>query len=471
MTDARRIWCWVLLFGCNDVVLDPHHPEPAVVPARSGDLLTPSRAPKQLPAPACIKASATHVSFGDVVPGRTQRRTVELHGCAARGVEITALDLEGDGFDLVSELVRAPTGDDAARIEIEFRPLVSGHAYAGRLVVHTDDPRRPRIEVALGGHGGWAVNACAPWTAVVDGTRAPALAAPGDQLLLDARAPPTIDPKGALVRWTVVARPAGSVTQPVERDAEPDAAETPTALFLIDLPGRYGFEAAITPPAASGCPPQAVRIYTEACPCPGDLQVQLVWDVAADAPPPARETPTDLDLHLLHPAGDAWDHPALSCSAQRPTQPWDDPGSAEDDPVHDADASRAPGVENVLLDRLGRRDGLYRIGVLQRRPYEWHATASVRVFLDDRLAWESTNRRLGDGHAFWDVAGVGWSEGRLVVVPIDRLFLTGGDFPPPDYPLLPGSPCLPERSPACGADLRCAIQPGADHGRCTTEGR
>lgn len=474
------LWVGLVAAGCGEVWLDPETPEPPATLAEEGaPQAGPTRGPAVLATPACATVSAAALDFGDeVVPGTTAVRIVEVSGCQARDVVLTALDTTGAGFTL-----RATEGGQrvgagerhVVRLLVEFRPVVSGRLYDGTLVIHTDDPMRPRIEVALGGRGGWSSSSCAPWTALVDGNERPGLAAPGDALLLEATPPPGIDGKRAKVRWSVVGRPAGSAGWPVERflDAHDpslggpvDDADTPTARFMVDTPGQYLFEAEIAPPASSACAPHVVRIGVEACPCPGDVQVQLVWDLA-EGPAPGPGT-TDLDLFLVHPAGDTWDHPALSCSAASPTQPWDDPADVSDDPTHDADAAHAPGIENVFLDRVARRDGLYRIGVLQRRPFDWSAVASVRVFLGDRFAWESTGRTLGGGNAFWDVAGVAWNDGRLVVVPIDRLFQTGGAFPDLDHALPPGSACLPDRAPSCTDDLRCVAEPGADHGQCAT---
>ncbi len=485
MKDLARFGCVVLLFGCADVLLDPGSPHTLPSSSQSERSTTPdpTRGPTELAAPACALVSDRQIDFGDHIrPGMVSKRSVRVTGCDARDLTLTYLTAEGEGFeqfgDVFDPVIRAGT-QEAVEVEVEFRPLVSGRAYAGTLFIHTDDPMRPRIEVALSGRGGWSTEACAPWTALINGMRQPGLAAPDDRLVLQADPPAGRDAKGARVRWTVIDRPADSTSQPVEYFNDPvdarlggavDDADTATARFAVDAPGKYLFEAEITPSPATACPPQAVRIGVEACPCPGDLQVQVVWDVVEGAAPPGPGTPTDLDLVLMHPAGDAWDHIALACSASQPTQPWDDPADIADDPRLDADASHAPGVENVFLDRVARRDGLYRVGVLQRRPFEWSATASVRVFLGDRMVWQATDRALRDGDAFWDVAGVGWFEDRLVVLPIDRVYQTGGAYPDPADPLRPGAPCLPDRSPRCSDELACTIEPGADHGSCRTEG-
>lgn len=479
-----RLGCVLLLLGCAEVVLDPHGAA-TIPPPDHGEANaapSPSRGPTSLLAPACATASDPVVDFGEHIrPGMVARRSVRVAGCEARDVTITYVDAEGEGFsavDVSEPYIRAGSGQ-AAEVEVELRPLVSGRPYAGTLTIHTDDPMRPRIEIALSGRGGWATEDCAPWTALINGARQPALAGPDDRLVLQANPPRGSDAKGARVRWTVIDRPADSRSQPVESFHDPvdaslggavDDADTAMALFAVDAPGKYLFEAEIAPAPASACPPQAVRVGIEACPCPGDLQVQVVWDlVEGEGPAPGPGTPTDLDLYLMHPDSDAWDDPALSCSAAQPTQPWDDPADISDDPRHDADASHAPGTENVFLDRLASRDGLYRVGVVQRRPFDWSATASVRVFVGDRMVWQATDRRMGDGDAFWDVAGVGWFEGRLVVLPIDRVYQTGGAFPDPTDPLAGGAPCLPDRSPRCGETLGCVIEPGADAGSCRTE--
>ncbi len=461
-TGPRWLWLVPLLAGCGEVLLEPPDPPAkAWAPERTATHDAP-RVPVVLAGGATVDAAAcAHVrparlDFSDVLPGEEARLDVEVGGCDVPDL-VRAAIVEGDRAFAVS-----PHSAPGTYL-VTFRPLVSGRDYRGTLRLFTEDPAAPELRVALSGHGAFDRGDCSPWTATVDSAERPGAAAAGDLVVLDAQPPPGADAKGTAVRWVVFERPAGSVTQPQETAGQADSAATSAAQFSVDLPGSYGFEARITPPESSGCPEQVVRTRLRACPCPGDLQVQVAW--RAIEPEARAGVLTDLDLHLLHPSASAWGAAGLDCHAGDGGPAWGDPGAA-DDPTLDGDVTRAPGREGIALERMG--EGLYRIGVQAYRPLMWGGMASVRVFLGERLAWESGERQVGDGVSFWDVGGVARLDGRLVMVPYDRLWRTSGELPRLDEPLAAGAPCLPGLGPACQEQTRCLTEPGADHGRCLT---
>jgi len=230
-------------------------------------------------------------------------------------------------------------------------------------------------------------------------------------------------------RWTVIARPDGSVAQVQEGYFDPaqpanggldDDPATPAALFFVDLPGDYTFELEVED--ADGCVDRT-RVLVQGCPCEGDgITVQVDWRPPGEALPDAG--PVDLDLHLLHPNAENWFSRPFDCHYAEPRPDWGQVGFPGDDPVLDADVIDG-GVERITLrlpedtDRLGAP---YLVGVdfilADGDPLGPETDATLRVFVDGVLQLEVV-QPLRDGE-FWDAAQIDWPGGEVVYR--DRVF-------------------------------------------------
>lgn len=228
-----------------------------------------------------------------------------------------------------------------------------------------------------------------------------------------------------VVRWryTVVSRPPGSTAQVVERHTFPDAPAaggdpddptTPSALFFLDLAGRYVFELTVEDAAgrrapAPGCPSDAARRAVEVVP-ESPVHVELVWHTPDD-PDETDADGTDLDLHVTRPGGD-W----LSqgdCYYGNPNPDWDPPGPAGD-PNLDIDDVDGAGPENIRIARpqpTAAQGGPYRVAVHSYRLQfgsegaEPPAEATLRLYLNGLPAFEGRHTfRTED--AWWRAARI-----------------------------------------------------------------
>lgn len=221
------------------------------------------------------------------------------------------------------------------------------------------------------------------------------------------------------IRWEVAEAPPGSTSALVpsgEREAS----------FFVDLAGRFVLRATVE---EGGC--SYSDTVTQVSRPDEDIHIQLVWHTPADPdetdvgllPGTNFSSGTDLDLHLLHPHG-CWGGSVWDCHFRTPTPNWGEPARSDDDPSMDIDDTDGAGPENINLDNpeSGAR---YRVGVHYYNDHGYGLSyATVRVYIFGALAFESTDKELGDDE-WWVVGAIDWPTGQ--VSRIDDVFQ---DVPP-----------------------------------------
>lgn len=386
----------------------------------------------------CLQVVPDSIEFAaglivDDPEGETpNRRTVTIENCGTTALQVDAIEIEGgdDAFRLTEPFepfeLPAPDPDDPALpsrpVEIGFWPT-EPDTYGARMHVHSNaDP----VPVDLFGRG--VVNAC-PIPVVAESALQ---VHPLDIVTLDGS--PSSDPGGEVQawRWTVVARPDGSVSVPVESFADPrrpadggppDDEGTPQARFFVDLAGHYEIELQVIDNLGQvSCDPPAARVVIDAVP-EKDLHVQLVWSTPAD-PDETDEHGTDVDLHLRHErAGQAWGEPAApwDCYFDNTNPDWGVPGDVVDNPSLDIDDTNGAGPENINLAKP-EVGVTYDIGAIyfrstsifgdpDRDPLVEHPSlATVRIYVRGELLAEWIDRELTTLRQLWWVASVVWCE-------------------------------------------------------------
>jgi hypothetical protein len=402
--------------------------------------------------PECSIALPEEVRRDDVPVGEIARIIVPL-GCPG-GLAVDALGLDAveppDAIRLDTEPGQLDT------IALIYTPRAIGERASAVLFVQSE---KGDFAVPIGASSRWTDAACRPWRVFGEGTEIEGRAI----VRLDALPPPGVAPTAATVQWSVIEQPLNAVGAFVESfhfvDPEqdiPDDPATPGAWYPLTEPGIYELECTIKPPAGRDCPPQITRLRVQRCPCPDDLSVTLTWRALDDS-----ETPANLDLHLLHPAAQAWSAPGLDCHPGDLDPRWTSTEPLER-PTHTGDDGLTPGYEQVTLSRaegIDSIDGPYRVGVVNDA--ERTVEVTIRIFLTDRMVW-TTTRRLGPSQRFWDVAAIGWVQGMLVALPFDRAL--EDETPDPWAPLPAGSACVPDQPPACESE--CQRNEEAFIGRC-----
>jgi hypothetical protein len=252
-----------------------------------------------------------------------------------------------------------------------------------------------------------------------------AIDAPGDrrvvQDVVDLRPQETRD--GATYTWTVVERPAGSTTRPVEAlggnpqspltDALEDDPATPTAVLFLDQVGTYTVTLLVVHQDGG----QAEGSATFEAGTGSAIHIELSWDTPGD-PNQTDTAGSDVDLHLNLPGGHWSTH--SDCYYANPNPDWGAVGDPGDDPALDLDDIDGAGPENIHLARPEDTEslgGTYRIGVDYYRGEKIDASgsygpsfATVRVYLDGALAWvNEAPRELVNTHDLWTVGEILWT--------------------------------------------------------------
>lgn len=395
----------------------------------------------------CINVSPESVDFGsgllvDSRDGETlNTRSVTIESCGTVPLRVRRIEFEDPRnafavFDLpepedgepLFELPAWVAGEEyPARVfQLGFWPLEVG-VYGARMLVYSDaTPAGEPLVVDLFGRG--VDNTCpVPVPTMVDYDVPPL-----DIITLDGS--PSADPDGEVVEWhwTVVQRPDGSVSQPLESitdlrrpadGGEVDDPGTPRAQFFVDLAGEYVIELRVVDALMQeSCDPPAAQVTIRAVP-EQDLHVQLVWSTPDD-PDETNMSGTDVDLHFRHERADGrWGMQASGwdCYFRNPSPDWGVAGQVSDDPSLDIDDTNGAGPENVNLSEpeLGVT---YDVGVVYFRAestfgevdisvQEWPSYATVRIFTRGVPIAELVGRELTETSQLWHVARVTWCEG------------------------------------------------------------
>jgi hypothetical protein len=214
--------------------------------------------------------------------------------------------------------------------------------------------------------------------------------------------PDTPDASDAIAayEWTIIERPTDSTTRFV-----PNSSVRDPQLFL-DLAGVYVIELRVfdqqnTP----SC--EAARINILATP-DEDIHVQLVWETPGD--PDQTDSGTgngsDLDLHLLHPAGN-WNEPPYDCFWRNIEPDWGNINEGSDNPSLDIDDTDGAGPENTNLNNP--ENITYRVGAFYFSDHNFGPSyATIRIFLSQVLVYEYRDKYIDHTGNFWDAATIEW---------------------------------------------------------------
>lgn len=377
------------------------------------------------------------IGFGRVAQDGVAQCTLTIENHGNRPLVLDEVSFLGDtltlpsGGDAADEpfrfVGRPPQPDDqigaeapsnTAPLTLSFSPLVLG-AYGQTLVVKSNDPDRPTIEVPLTGEG-VTPPTCGPLRILtVNGSPADqdTQIEPLDDVVLSAEdsEPSTEDGRIAVVEWEIVDKPPGSQVQLSTPDQLTTGFVFADGTAGLDLAGRYRIRATVIDDLETKSVNDCV-VEFEAIPTDTFL-AQLSWD-----------TPTgDMDLHVskrnengdfcisgnrgVTPGPIAQEcEPDLDCNfstckatfGDRPD--WDGDGVASaGDPSLDIDDISGFGPENINVDQSSPGD--YLISVFY---YSGSVDVgnTVRIYVFGLLQQEHY-KLLGDD-AWWDVAILHW---------------------------------------------------------------
>jgi len=357
----------------------------------------------------CLKVEpADEIAFDAVERGGSASVTLAVQNCSPGKSTAFSIRIEGDApFSIDGDRTleqRSLAAGETASLDVVLNGDRPG-TFTGRIVVETDDPRRPRRTVELIGS---VVDGCPrPVIAVraEDGSRRFATpekrisVRPTVRLRLDASfsAPGSAGGSIQSYSWSVASRPANSSGSlesaggPAVRAFRPNrAGEYVVELGLRDDLGR------------SACSPG--RLTLDVRP-KAEIFATLDWKTPGD-PDPADKVGADLNLHLLHPKG-SWNRAPWDAYFANPDPHWQMPGGPAEAPelLRDSVDGRLP--ERIEL--VGPEDNRsYALGVhyFSARGFG-PSRATVRIWKDGRRVFVRRGVELEPGE-FWYVADLPW---------------------------------------------------------------
>lgn len=365
-----------------------------------------------------IVVTPERCDFGDVGVGVTAFCDVTFQNNGRRDLEISGVsftsptdqDVFGaSGVFVIPTFVAPGTGTS---ITLFARPTAS-QEYGGGLIVESNDPQRPSIEVPLTVRGAQAPTAI-PEIKSVNGQQYAA----GDPIepladvVITGVNSVAANAAGSIATyfWEITSKPAESTVQL----SDPNSMET--GFYFASAGGNYQgldvvgtFEVRLTVTDDDGMvSTNDARLQLNAVPTEG-LHVQLTWDVGQN----------DIDMHLLRNGGEYCsqdDCYYANCKATSSNRPnWDGASTSYGDPSLDVDDLSGFGPENINIDIPV--DGTYRIGI-HFFSGSTDTFVTAKIFLNGALREEYT-REFTEDDDFWAVADVQFANGAAVVIPVD----------------------------------------------------
>lgn len=347
-----------------------------------------------------LRVTPAECDFGEVPLGGSRSCVVALTNAGPRPVEVVAVTLASftEVYSLPASFVGPVEAGATLAVRVIAHPISLG-AVDSTLVINVEGTTDPVRMVPLSVTGIAPPVCVARVSSVNDVEILPGGAVPNlhplDRVVLSLDQS-SASPAGAIsaYEWGVQGRPVGSTVQLTTPTAE-STGFTFDDRFGLDLTGTY----VVLGTVFDGDVAVSCSLELAITPHPEGLLVQLSWDSPQG----------DLDLHLrrdteaLCSAADCY---SLTCGGGGPD--W---GSPDASPRLDADGIGF-GPETITLDAPA--DATYLVAV-HGRELPAPANATVRVFLDGSLTYESSSAVAG-GEA-WHVAAISCGGGSCEASP------------------------------------------------------
>lgn len=372
----------------------------------------------------CVQVEPSVVDFDVVEMGSFSERVITVRSCSLSDesppatisrIELGAPPVHPASTDFsLDEIEPTPiTVPPGAESEFIARYSPTGLGMdEGVIIIETDDPLFPMVEVPMTGVGVERVGPLARAGCREAGTDGPFLdSLPTTPLThLECTAAESL---GDVVdyAWDAFVSPGGS-TVFTPSDAELTDVQIPLA-GLYQLGVTVFDDAGLEDTAFV----EVVSLSDD------DIRVELTWVTPAD-PDQHDLHGSDIDLHFVHPNG-CWEDLEWDVHFRNPGPDWGIRGNGSDDPKLDLDDTDGAGPENVSLRRP--ENVTYRIGVHYFADRDHGPSfATVRVYVRGILMFEENNKEVPVTDTWWVVADLDWRTGE--VLPIDELHI--GPDPP-----------------------------------------
>lgn len=331
-----------------------------------------------------IDVAPQSLDFGTVAAGVASVQFFQISNEGDAPLVLDVTDQTGAGtFQLTTDpSFNTVEPGDSLPVIVTYAP-VFGSGDSGRLIIHSDDPDEPTVEVVLIGNGGGDFSYP---EAIID---CPGTVAPPMWVSLDGSA--SNDPEGftpLTYAWSVAQEP--DTSDPEGEFTNPTA---PTTDLFIDTAGTWEIQLQVT--NTLGTPSVPERCIIEAIP-EDELHVELSWDTSG----------ADIDLHLAQNGAGLFVVPD-DCTYCNPSPAWGASGFA-DDPRLDIDDRGGFGPENINVREPA--DGTYAVRIHYFEDHGDQAvTTRVKVWTYGVLEWEG--QKVLEYNEVWEPGIVNWPDG------------------------------------------------------------
>jgi hypothetical protein len=276
----------------------------------------------------------------------------------------------------------SPEGDEYV-VLVTYSPTVITGDY-GQLSLLSDDPDEPSVSFLFLGNCESAKDCEYEYpVAIIEG---PTESEPLETFTLDGSS--SYDPRGEALTysWALTGLPPGSGGH------IGSAVDDQTDLY-VDIAGEYEVQLVVANESGVSSAPAKHDVLVLPT---DDIHVEMFWS-SGDS---------DLDLHLAQEDTPIFLEPS-DCNYCNPNPDWGDAGVGSDDPSLDLDDTSGYGPENINIQ--APVDGAYDVHVHYFRDSGAGAvTATVRVYLDGEVGWESSEVLEYDDR--WFVGTVLWPD-------------------------------------------------------------
>jgi hypothetical protein len=380
---------------------------------------------------ACIRTDRTTRNLGAAPVGGEITEVISVQNCGTRPLEISTVrwsansadqefsyDLGGaDANDdgTIDDVVRLPDEGDEFRIPVSYGPTEIGQDEA-TLAIESNDPFQPTLEIDLIARGADGECPTAELIPKIEGeTTAPRssiTATPLDYIILDGTN--SEDPDGNVreYEWRNIQSPEGTTIQ--REDVETASPPSAKQRFRLLTAGTYKIGLRVRDNDGFVSCNEAVATI-QAVP-DEKISIELTWTNPED-PDESDETGSDVDLHLVKMGPGAWFESPYDIYFDNPNNNSDPTGGGggiwnPESPSLDRDDTDGAGPENIQMDNP-QDCQWYAIGVHYYDQSFGTAYATIRVYINEELAFVQKYKPLTLGGQFWDVARIHWDSGRV----------------------------------------------------------
>lgn len=380
----------------------------------------------------CIFVDSTARNLGQTPVGSAVPDVVQIQNCGNETLAISAVRISENSSDNEFELdlgswdqdsdgtidipVELAPGEQSTFI-IKYIPAAEG-ADQGKVVIISNDPVQPSLELTMVGRGANGICPTAIGRGVIRGSgsspRETLSAVPLQYVILDGGSSTDEDGIVTEFEWRLKTKPSEDPTPrfplPATNEDVNNTDMSRREVRLL-LAGEYIFELTVKDDKGfESCNKAEVRVVT----IPNEkISVELTW-INPEDDDESNEEGADVDLHLVKMGPGKWFEAPYDIYFRNSNRgPANENNGlwGPESPSLDIDDTNGAGPENIQMDDPDTCQW-YAVGVHYYKQLFGTAYARIRIYIDTKLVYETT-KALKRGGQFWDVARIQWDSRQI----------------------------------------------------------